>query len=361
MPRVVINSLKENTFYAQIHLRVADKDVLVDSRPSDAIALALRLQRARLRRGGRPRDEPDTETTPRKHRTRSACGSGSRKRIRTLSASTGCDLRRGTNDSSLKRSAPPPYHSRSPSHDHHGCKSERRCGEDDDGDQRRRGACAKEVSGLSSSTSIPRATRRCPFWIARTWKSRCTRCSRIRARRSSTSSERRASRSSRSRPRASRSRRWSRSSSGRSTGIFGSRTSFRTGEDRASYDAILIDTPPTLGMITVNALVASTHILIPIQSSYFALEGTDDLLETIEKIKNRPNPNLQILGVVITLHDKRTTLGKDIQRQIDAGLQGQALQDDDLEVHSAGGIAGVSRDPSSHSLRARQARSSTTA
>ncbi len=67
---------------------------------------------------------------------------------------------------------------------------------------------------------------------------------------------------------------------------------------RKRYDAILIDTPPTLGMITVNAMVASTHILIPIQSSYFALEGTDDLLETIDKIKARPNPRLQILGVV---------------------------------------------------------------
>jgi len=86
--------------------------------------------------------------------------------------------------------------------------------------------------------------------------------------------------------------------------------------ESGEYDAILIDTPPTLGMITVNALVASTHILIPIQSSYFALEGTDDLLETIEKIKSRPNPNLQLLGVVITLHDKRTTLGRDIQSQI---------------------------------------------
>jgi chromosome partitioning protein len=82
------------------------------------------------------------------------------------------------------------------------------------------------------------------------------------------------------------------------------------------YDYIFIDTPPTLGMITVNALVASTHVLVPIQSSYFALEGTDDLLETIEKIKARPNPNLQLLGVVITMHDRRTTLAKDIQDQI---------------------------------------------
>ena len=82
------------------------------------------------------------------------------------------------------------------------------------------------------------------------------------------------------------------------------------------YDYVFIDTPPTLGMITVNAMVASTHILVPIQSSYFALEGTDDLLETIEKIKSRPNPNLQLLGVVITMHDKRTTLAKDIHDQI---------------------------------------------
>ena len=82
------------------------------------------------------------------------------------------------------------------------------------------------------------------------------------------------------------------------------------------YDYIIIDTPPTLGMLTVNALVASTHVLIPIQSSYFALEGTDDLLDTIEKVRARPNPDLQILGVVVTLHDKRTLLGKDVLSQI---------------------------------------------
>jgi len=82
------------------------------------------------------------------------------------------------------------------------------------------------------------------------------------------------------------------------------------------YAYIIIDTPPTLGIITVNALVAATHVLIPIQASYFALEGTDDLLETIDKIKVRANPQLQILGALITMYDKRTLLAKDIYEQI---------------------------------------------
>jgi len=85
----------------------------------------------------------------------------------------------------------------------------------------------------------------------------------------------------------------------------------------SDFDVVVIDCPPALGLLTVNALVASTHLLIPIQSSYFALEGTDDLLETIEKVRMRANPDLRILGVVITMHDKRTALARDIRAQID--------------------------------------------
>ncbi len=84
----------------------------------------------------------------------------------------------------------------------------------------------------------------------------------------------------------------------------------------STYDLIFVDTPPTLGLITVNALVAARFVLIPIQSSYFALEGTDDLLETIEKVRSRPNPELELLGVLVTLFDKRTSLSKDVEAHI---------------------------------------------
>jgi chromosome partitioning protein len=82
------------------------------------------------------------------------------------------------------------------------------------------------------------------------------------------------------------------------------------------YEFVIIDTPPALGLITVNALVAATHLMIPVQSSYFALEGTDDLLETVDRIRARPNPELKLLGAVITLHDKRTTLARDVHKAV---------------------------------------------
>jgi chromosome partitioning protein len=92
------------------------------------------------------------------------------------------------------------------------------------------------------------------------------------------------------------------------------------------YAHVVIDCPPALGLLTINALVAATHLLIPIQSSYFALEGTDDLLETIEKVRQRPNPALRILGVVITMHDKRTALGRDIREQIQKVFGGKVFK-----------------------------------
>jgi len=92
------------------------------------------------------------------------------------------------------------------------------------------------------------------------------------------------------------------------------------------YDLILIDTPPTLGIMTVNALVAATHLLVPIQASYYALEGTDDLLETLERIRARPNPELQLLGVLVTLYDKRTNLARDIVKQVSKVFGGKVFK-----------------------------------
>lgn len=87
---------------------------------------------------------------------------------------------------------------------------------------------------------------------------------------------------------------------------------------RSNFDYIVIDTPPALGILTVNALVAATHLLVPIQAAYFSLEGTDDLLETLERIRARPNPELQLLGVVVTMYDPRTNIARDSFNQIKA-------------------------------------------
>jgi chromosome partitioning protein len=99
----------------------------------------------------------------------------------------------------------------------------------------------------------------------------------------------------------------------------------RLGAVQSHYDFVVVDTPPALGAITVNALVAATHLLIPIQSSYFALEGTDDLLETVDRIRARPNPQLKLLGAVITLHDKRTTLARDVRQAVNEVFGGQVF------------------------------------
>jgi len=82
------------------------------------------------------------------------------------------------------------------------------------------------------------------------------------------------------------------------------------------FDYVIVDTPPTLGLITINSFVAASHLIIPIQSSYFALEGTDDLLDTYEKVRSRSNPDLTLLGVLITMYDKRIVIAKDSEEHI---------------------------------------------
>lgn len=86
--------------------------------------------------------------------------------------------------------------------------------------------------------------------------------------------------------------------------------------ESVTYDIIVVDTPPALGLLTVNALVAATHLLIPIQSSYLAMEGTDDLLDTVQRVRERINQELDLLGVLITMHDRRTILGRDVIERV---------------------------------------------
>lgn len=88
------------------------------------------------------------------------------------------------------------------------------------------------------------------------------------------------------------------------------------GEVRHAYDYILIDCPPSLGLLTVNSLVASDQVLIPVQAEYYALEGLSQLLETISLVKTHIKPELEILGAVITMFDKRTKLSGDVMDEL---------------------------------------------
>ncbi len=87
---------------------------------------------------------------------------------------------------------------------------------------------------------------------------------------------------------------------------------------RDSYDYVLIDCPPSLGLLTLNGLCAADAVLIPIQCEYFALEGVTDLLETIERVKITLNPMLQIAGVLLTMYDDRTNLARQVADDIRA-------------------------------------------
>ncbi len=85
---------------------------------------------------------------------------------------------------------------------------------------------------------------------------------------------------------------------------------------RNDYRYIIVDSPPSLGLLTVNSLVASDYVLIPIQSEYYALEGLGQLLETINLVQEHLQPNLNILGAVITMYDKRNKLSKAVMEEV---------------------------------------------
>ena len=84
----------------------------------------------------------------------------------------------------------------------------------------------------------------------------------------------------------------------------------------AAFDIIIIDCPPTLNILTVNALIAAKSLLIPVQCEYYALEGLSALLQTIEQIRERANPGLKIEGILRTMYDPRNGLTRDVSRQL---------------------------------------------
>jgi chromosome partitioning protein len=85
---------------------------------------------------------------------------------------------------------------------------------------------------------------------------------------------------------------------------------------RARFQFILIDSPPSLGLLTLNALVAADSVLIPLHCEYFALEGLADLVATLRRVRIALNPPLDIEGVLLTMNDERTNLGQQVARDV---------------------------------------------
>jgi chromosome partitioning protein len=94
---------------------------------------------------------------------------------------------------------------------------------------------------------------------------------------------------------------------------------------KSDYEFILIDCPPSLGLLTVNALTACTDVIIPIQCEYYALEGVSQLLTTIKLIKNGLNPQLKIMGIVLTMYDRRLNLSLQVAKEVRRYFQKQVF------------------------------------
>lgn len=85
---------------------------------------------------------------------------------------------------------------------------------------------------------------------------------------------------------------------------------------RGRFAYVLLDCPPSLGPLTVSALVAADRVIVPVQTEYFALEGLAGLLDTLELVRRELNPGLTVAGMLLTMHDSRTRLGRDVEREV---------------------------------------------
>lgn len=96
--------------------------------------------------------------------------------------------------------------------------------------------------------------------------------------------------------------------------------------DATEYDYILIDCPPALGLLTINALTAANQVLIPVQAEYYALEGLSQLLQVMQQVQASLNPGLELLGVVMTMYDKRTSLSEQVYNEVKKHFGEKLLQ-----------------------------------
>jgi chromosome partitioning protein len=97
-------------------------------------------------------------------------------------------------------------------------------------------------------------------------------------------------------------------------------------ESAEGYDFIIIDSPPSLSLLTVNALIAAQYVLLPVQAEFYAMEGLGQLLETMKLVRKGMNPTLELLGVLVTMHDKRTTLSTQVHAEIKRHFPGKVFE-----------------------------------
>lgn len=101
------------------------------------------------------------------------------------------------------------------------------------------------------------------------------------------------------------------------------RTALKKGEE---YDYIIIDSPPSLSLLTVNALIAADYVLLPVQAEFYALEGLGQLLETMKLVRKGLNPTLELAGVLVTMFDSRTTLSNQVHQEIQKHFPGKVFK-----------------------------------
>jgi chromosome partitioning protein len=103
-------------------------------------------------------------------------------------------------------------------------------------------------------------------------------------------------------------------------------TKLRAVISQADYDYVIIDCPPALGLLTINALVAANSVLIPVQAEYYAMEGLGQLLSIVQRVRETINPNLELLGVLLTMYDSRTSLAEQVESELQEHLGGKLLR-----------------------------------